>query len=211
MSVFHEDVLRPAQRGALEGLAAVLAPGKTYLGGGMALALRLGHRGSRDLDWFDPAGLTQPSRLSKTLTREVPRFSSRLISEGTIHGVVGGVKVNFLGYDYPLLSLPETWVETGARIASIEDLACMKLSAIIQRGIRRDFVDLWAVREYGMDLGELLKNYRKKYEVTDEGHALRALCYFDDAERDIMPDLRIKLTWKGVKAALGAWVKAYVG
>jgi hypothetical protein len=38
-----------AQRAALEALAPILDP-TTYLGGGVAVALRLAHRQSRDLD-----------------------------------------------------------------------------------------------------------------------------------------------------------------
>jgi hypothetical protein len=49
-----------AQRAALATLAAVVDP-TTYLGGGVAIALRLAHRQSRDLDLFvlaaDPVAL----------------------------------------------------------------------------------------------------------------------------------------------------------
>ncbi len=46
------EVLDEAKREAAAAQAPVVAKGKFYLAGGTALALHLGHRLSRDLDWF---------------------------------------------------------------------------------------------------------------------------------------------------------------
>lgn len=47
-----------------------------------------------------------------------------------------------LEYRYPLLQSPTIWKEMDCSLASLDDLACMKLSAIAGRGARRDFCDI---------------------------------------------------------------------
>ena len=210
MTEFHKEVLDPYQFKGLASLAATLEPSRFYLGGGSALGLRLGHRKSRDLDWFDPAGLQDAPGLSARLTKVVPRFKVDEVSKGTIHASIGKLKVSLLGYSYPLLEPSESWPEGGVHIASLNDLACMKLSAVVQRGLKRDFVDLWALAEHGEGLAGLLASYKKKYKVEDEAHILRAICYFDDAEKDPMPTMLRKATWKSIKVYLARWVKNFV-
>jgi len=49
---WHREVLTPAQHAVLERCRAIFVGQDAFLAGGMALALRFGHRRSRDLDWF---------------------------------------------------------------------------------------------------------------------------------------------------------------
>jgi hypothetical protein len=91
-----------AQRSALATLAAVVAP-MTYLGGGVAVALRLGHRQSRDLDLFVPA--SDPVAIAPALERPGIRILTR--AEGTLHLEVSGIPASILRYRYPLLEPPD--------------------------------------------------------------------------------------------------------
>jgi hypothetical protein len=95
-------VLSAAQREALATLAAVVDPA-TYLAGGLAVALRLQHRRSQDLDLF-LAG-SDPVTLTPALEEREVRILSR--AEGTLHLDVGGVPASILRYRYPLLEPPE--------------------------------------------------------------------------------------------------------
>lgn len=63
----------------------------------------------------------------------------------------------------------------------------MKLAAIARRGLRRDFWDLHVILTRGkIALAEALDAYgkRSKRSASDIYHVVRALTFFDDAERD---------------------------
>jgi hypothetical protein len=76
----------------------------------------------------------------------------------------------------------------------------MKLSAISSRGTKRDFVDLYVLaRQYGLD--QLLIWFQKKFVQTNYSmvHVLKSMAYFEEAERDPMPDMLASLSWDDVK------------
>lgn len=75
------DGITPAQRTALVTLAAVVDP-STYLAGGVAIALRLRHRESRDLDLFTPE---DPTEHADALLD--PELHTRIVgrANGTLH------------------------------------------------------------------------------------------------------------------------------
>src|SRR5262249_32955324 len=149
-----------AQRTALEKLAEVLDP-STYLAGGVAVALRLGHRRSRDLDLFVPA--SDPVPLAQALASRGAHIGSP--AEGTPHPELAGVPASLLSYRYPLLSPPEVLPGIAVPVASLDDLECMKLAAIAGRGAARDFWDLHALLvARHRSLGEALDAYRRKYD-----------------------------------------------
>ncbi|MBP1656791.1 MAG: hypothetical protein H6Q31_1392 [Bacteroidetes bacterium] len=78
----------------------------------------------------------------------------------------------------------------------------MKISAVAQRGARKDFVDVFALLKFGMPLESILSLYRRKYAVTEIFHLLRSLVYFDVAESERMPRMLLNVTWSAVKSTL---------
>ena len=84
-------------------------------------------------------------------------------------------------------------------MANLDDIACMRLSAIASRGSRKDFVDIYYLIKNLRSLEEYLKLYMDKFKNRDIGHVVRSLVYFDDAE--IEPDIRMikPLSWKKLK------------
>ena len=96
-------------------------------------------------------------------------------------GQVGVVDLSFFYYDYPLL---EPAVETESiRVSSVSDIAAMKIIALSQRGLRRDFLDLYVVaQESGVDT--ILEWTKKKFSQFDPYVCLKALTYFKDADED---------------------------
>lgn len=115
--------------------------------------------------------------------------------------------MSFFQFRYQLLEPLVLWPETGCHLASLEDLACMKLSAISQRGSRKDFVDLFALGRHGFSLQQMLAWYRAKFEVEDIAHLLYALVYFDDADVEPRPSMIWKVSWREVKETLREWVR----
>jgi hypothetical protein len=168
-----------------------------YLAGGTAVALYLGHRVSVDLDFFGPNPFDS-SQLAANLA-DLGQFSLDRLANDTLLGELQGVKISFFRYRYPLIGEPTTAL--GARIASLQDLAAMKLDAISRRGTRRDFVDLYFIARSGLPMADALQYYRQKFAGLNVNviHVIKSLVYFADAEKDPMPVMLVKWSWDEVK------------
>jgi predicted nucleotidyltransferase component of viral defense system len=208
---FHPEILQGTQAQVLRQLAHCVSPRQFYLGGGTALAIYLGHRHSVDLDWFTPGNIPDPLRLAQELRDEDIPFITGGIERGTLHGIVETVRLSFMEYHYPLLEPAIFWPEFACPLASITDLACMKLSAVAQRGSHKDFIDIYALGINKLSLKEMLSFYQRKYSVKDISHVLYGLSYFDDAEREKSPILHLEMDWKVVKKSIQEWVREVAG
>lgn len=207
----HMEILPQTQKDVLADLGEVAHRDGFYLAGGTAVALHLGHRRSIDLDWFTEGELDDPQRYAAQLRADGVEWTTRQTAPGTLHGAVDGVKVSFLSYHYPLLAEPTPITGYGCQMASLDDLACMKLAAVAQRGSKKDFVDVWALAEHGFHLERMVADYQQKYATEDISHLVTSLSYFDDAEREPMPSMLVAVDWSAVKAELRRLVKAFAG
>jgi hypothetical protein len=197
---FHVEVLTDAQRQVLEAAAGPAHSWGAYLAGGAALGLHLGHRSSDGFDWFTPNTIP-PTLLVRKL--EDAELTVRITEnqEGTFLGYVGGVKFSVFRYRYPLVAA--TVSIAGAEVAAREDIAAMKLVAMVQRAEKRDYVDIHALLAEGkMSLRDMFGALAKKAPQLDPEVAYRALVYFADAEKTKMPQMRNGTTWEQVKADL---------
>ncbi len=173
-----------------------------YIGGGTGLILRFGHRISADFDLFSPNNrLSSPER---RIIHQLLKKSGKTIVESTREGsfrvTFEGVTLGFFHYDYPLMTPLEKFSKV--RIASLEDIALMKIAAIIGRGSKKDFIDVYYILKNGIKLPKLLKLSRKKFShVRDVSiQALQALVYFDDAEDEPIPRMSSPIKWETVKS-----------
>ena len=168
-----------------------------YLAGGPAAPLHLGHRVSMDLDIFTNEPFS-PATLTSGLQAIGPLAIQQQKADA-LAALLGGVQISFFHYPYPALEAPSVY--RGVRIASLLDIALMKVIAISQRGRRRDFVDLYAISQAHYPLQDLLRRLPEKYPSLSHPtyHLLRALSYFEDAEKD--PPLRMlaDYSWRKVK------------
>ena len=178
-----------------------------YPGGGTAVAIHLGHRRSLDLDWFTEREIADPMSLAAALRAGGVEIAVESVSEGTLHASSDTVRLSFLQYRYPLLRPIFDWSEFRCSLASLEDLACMKLSALAGRGARKGFINLYALGRSRFSLREMLALYREKYETRDTAHVVYSLTYFDDADREDMPEMLWDLKWPHVKRTIEAWVR----
>ena len=98
-----------------------------------------------------------------------------------------GVAYRLFSYGYPLLEPVQT-IEN-IRIASLLDIGLMKLDAVIERGSRKDFYDLYVISRQ-IPLPKLLSAGERKYpQVRDFPlMALEGLLQFDNADRDLQPE-----------------------
>lgn len=202
----HAEVMPEAQRRMLRMVGPFATRTGFYLAGGTAIAIHLGHRQSVDLDWFTPDTIPDPMRLATSVRDTIASFAVTETAQGTLHGQAGGVKFSFLEYRYPALVEPVDWPEYGCRLAGLEDLVCMKLSAIGGRGAKKDFIDIYALGRTHFPLDEMLDLYRRKFAVQDIGHILMSLTYFDDAEPEDAPVMLWEFDWPAVKQTIEGWV-----
>jgi len=151
-----------------------------YLAGGTALALQIGHRKSIDFDFYT-AGDFDPKDLFRKFKTIFKNIASTHMAEGTLMAAIDDIEVSFFRYDYPLLN-PLVELEY-IDLSSLEDIAAMKVIAVVQRGTKRDFVDIFYLLKI-FRLREMLEFTARKYSVFNEYIGLRALTYFEDAERD---------------------------
>ena len=141
----------------------------TRLVGGTALALQLGHRKSVDLDFFGTITCEAEELISAIKT-----VASLIVLKESPHihiYLVDGIKVDIVNYRYQWLDEPV--VDQGIRMAGIKDIAAMKVTAL-------DF-------------------YSTKYDDGSVFMAMKSLVYFDDAEKEPMPDMLINKSWEQVK------------
>lgn len=206
MSTLHWEALEPKARTAFDLVSRALAGGDYYLAGGTALALMERHRVSVDLDVFTER-LPDTEDVLRRLRGQVAELSVTSVSAGTVYVEVQGVQVSVIEYGYPLLGPTVSSDSDGMRLANRDDIAAMKLSAIANRGSRKDFVDLWILLNRHRPLAEYLALYREKFEARDTGHVVRSLVHFDDADRD--PPLRLlaDIEWELVKRGLRSLVE----
>ena len=178
-----------------------------YLGGGTALAVYFGHRLSVDLDWFTSSAMGDALLLAESLRRAGLDFTTTQSAPGTLHGTLMGVRVSFLEYRYPLLQPPTVWKEMGCSLASLDDLACMKLSAVAGSGARKDFCDIYVLGKKHRSLPELIRLYQRKFKLDDISPVLYGLSYFDDAEGERMPRMLLNVQWRTIKQTIQDWVR----
>jgi hypothetical protein len=200
-----DHILVPAAQTAVTRLVAWVSKRGFYLAGGTGCALHLGHRRSQDLDFFSSADFS-PGDLWAEL-KKMGDCTPDYTDAGTWVGEFLGTKIGFFHYPYPLLR--ETVPFQGLALASLEDIGCMKIEAIVGRGRKRDFIDLYfLLREMGFDLGSLLGLFRTKYASSPGNgiHLLKSLVYFIDADSDPNPVMLVEYSWPEIKKKLTALV-----
>jgi hypothetical protein len=204
----YAEILPQEQQAALRQLGRPATECGFYLGGGTAIAAHLGHRQSRDLDWFTSEHIEDPLALARELQARGADLQVKGVGRATLHGEVGGVRASFLEYPHRTLAPLVAWPDAGCEIASLDDLAAMKLLAVDQRGAKRDFFDIHALATHKRPLAEMLECFRRKFGIEDTSRLLYSLTYFEDAEGDLTPKMLTNIAWEQVKADIRAWVKA---
>jgi len=169
-----------------------------YLAGGTALALQIGHRQSADLDLFSPTLDIPTSRKQLEAALAPGGYTLADSAWGNLVYLVQGVRIGFYGYGFPLVR-PLVEVEE-ARLASIEDIALMKLDALLSRAARKDFYDLYFICK-NIPLQQIFQKAPQKYtSIRDfEAQTVKRLVYFESAENDSDPVLLRPVAWQTVK------------
>lgn len=176
------DILPAPQQRLWPELAAT--PPAFTLYGGTAIALRLGHRFSVDFDFFSTAPFV-PSALNDAL----PYLQGGILQQSAANTLTvsvdrgGPVQVSFFGRLRIGQVAPAEIVEGPAfPVASLIDLAGMKVAVITQRAEVKDYLDLHALLTMArIDLPTMLAAAGLIYaEAFNPLIALKAVSYHDD-------------------------------
>lgn len=182
----------------LNGFSRSAIGARFYLAGGTALSLQIGHRRSVDLDFFSPT--EDIPTIRAVLEESLAVFQPTLADSawGNLVYLAKDVRIGFYGYGFPLIA-PLVEIEN-LRLASVEDIALMKLDALLSRAARKDFYDLYFICQK-IPLRHLLDLAPGKYaNVRDfEVQTVKRLVYFENAEADMDPVLLQPVTWQTVR------------
>lgn len=173
--------------------------------GGTALALLRGHRKSIDLDLFGN---------QKIDTFHLIHFLKTL---GAVRGVQSSgkidslfcndVKIDIVHYQYDWIDAP--MVKNELRLASTKEIAAMKIAAIINRGTKKDFIDLNELLTI-YSFKQIIDFYVQKYKDGSVFFAIKSIVYFNDAEEQEMPIMFHDITWEQVKTNIKQAQSSYL-
>ena len=195
----HTGTLSQSAQDALALLGkSQCLPSKTYLAGGSALALHYGHRISVDFDFFTPT-IFKGKTIMKLL-QSIGNFEFQEAAEkNTLLGMFNKVKFSLFLYDYPVIFKPTIF--KGIAVLNPKDIAAMKIAAVMDRGTKKDFIDLYFLNKNKIAFEFMFKFYDKKYKMFANNlySIITSLSYFDDAEKTTIPEMIEKLSWEEVK------------
>ena len=205
--------VHPATLGLLKILMQYKSLRQFFLVGGTALALHLGHRMSVDLDLFlnkdfETTAILQELRLGLEVTVVMQKNKNSMILNAKKRDSDNEfVKIDLIKYPYPLIN--EVRNIDGLRLLSVEDIIAMKLSAIANRGAKKDFFDIYELlKKYSVS--DMFKLFSKKYPETAHFQILKSLTYFNDAETEFDPISLNNTSWNHVKTTIENKVNDYL-
>ena len=199
------QTLYPNTLELLKTLAQTPILSNMRLVGGTALALQYAHRRSVDLDFL---GQTTESveELSDALKECVGNLTLLSASKTIRVYNIWDIKVDIVNYSYPWID--EALKENGILLASPKDIAAMKVNAVMGRGTKKDFIDIYFLLQH-YSFEQLMQFYLEKYADGSEYRALLSMTYFADADPQPMPYMFINVTWESIKEKILLEVERY--
>ncbi len=172
--------------------------------GGTALALRIGHRKSVDLDLFT----NKDFNVNDLKSMLIEKYDLKIAFERpqTLKGFINGVMIDCICFKYPHIFPPDK-IE-GVRLESIPDIIAMKLSAIAQNGTRiKDFIDIATLStQYSLD--EMLQFYAMKFPNSNVIIPIKGLTFFDEIDfNESIVMLNGNFKWQTIADRLTQMVK----
>ena len=115
-------------------------------------------------------------------------------STDTVHLLWNGTKVS-------AFVVPHLVHHVEDRHLDVTGILATKLHVILDRGLRRDFFDLYVMlQQQRLGIAAVLAAIRSVYQAAiDEGLLLRAMTYFDDADREALLPGEGPSDWNAVK------------
>jgi predicted nucleotidyltransferase component of viral defense system len=207
--MLHIETVESGTFSLLKELMALPSLHPFSLVGGTALALRFGHRRSIDLDLFFHEKFDNQEIINSLEDFFKHRFVYK--QQHTWFGIfcfIDEIKVDIVHYPHlPISAIKE---EEGIRMYSVADLAAMKIQAMLGRGKKKDFWDLYELLQ-NYSLQQLMDWHKLKYPSQMLAISIpHAITYFVDAEESEAPESYKKQTWESVKKGIRLAVRDYL-
>ncbi len=122
--------------------------------------------------------------------------------KGTCDVILNDVQISFFYYPNPILKeFVQVKEMPNLKMASIIDIAIMKIVAIGGRGAKKDFFDLYNImKKCDITIDELAKGLMKKCgSNVNYLNVIMGLSYFEDAEQEILPKTFVEYNWEEIK------------
>lgn len=184
----HYEILPEVQKQVWPSLSK-LASQQFVLYGGTAIALRLGHRVSIDFDFFsekplDKRRLLQNFELAENASTLQEQENTWVFLAASQNEPKQYVKFSFFGgVTFGRVGTPEFTHDNNICVASLDDLMATKLKVILQRAEAKDYRDIAAMLNNGVDLSFGLAAARQLYGPNFQpSESLKALTYFADGD-----------------------------
>lgn len=184
----------------LKKITEVVSLDNYYMIGGTALSLQLGLRESFDFDFCVSTQFNNELLLEEL--RQIGTVEVKQNQKGTCDVVLSGVQVSFFYYPNELINeFVKVEEMSKLRIASVMDIAVMKITAIGGRGAKKDFFDLYhIIKIKGITEIELATGLLKKCgENINYANTIMGLSYFEDAEQELLPKAFVEYNWDKIK------------
>jgi predicted nucleotidyltransferase component of viral defense system len=207
--MLHYETVLPGTFTLLKELSKLDSFQKFSLVGGTALSLRYGHRHSEDLDFFSNENFDRQLIIEEL----IKIYSNQFIHQETgfkksLFCSIKDVKVDVVYYPHPLIR--HLIIEDDIVFYSDEDIAAMKIQAILGRGKKKDFWDLALLLEkHG--LANIIDWHTEKFPNQMLLISIpQTITYFDDANLSQDPICLLGLSWEDIKNKIRTAVREYL-
>ena len=167
---------------------------------GTALSLQLGLRESYDFDFCVKSQFNNEILLNEL--RNIGNVEVMQNQKGTCDVLLNGVQVSFFYYPNKVIKdFVKTEEMPKLKIASVLDIAVMKMVAIGGRGAKKDFFDLYnIIQKCNITIDELVNGLMQKCgDNINYVNIIMGLSYFEDADDEILPKTFIPYNWDDIK------------
>jgi hypothetical protein len=175
----HPDILSERQIALLPLIRQF--SGDFYLAGGTAVALHIGHRRSLDFDLFTEEKIQRRSIQNKITSCgfQVEKLLYEAFDQ--MHMMVNGIKVTFFSYPFPVAR--EDRFQDVIQMPALPDLAAMKAFALGGRGKWKDYIDLYFLLKFHLNLGQIIRQAEKLFGGMFNAKLFcEQLSYFEDID-----------------------------
>ena len=207
--MLHFETVEPGTLSLLKKLQALPELKNFSLVGGTALSLKYGHRISVDLDLFGNSELDKKNIitvLEKNFRKDFTYTTNRL--DWAIFCYIQNIKIDIIRYNYPIIA-PTVTID-GINMYSTEDIIAMKFNAILGRGKKKDFWDIYELLHH-FTLQQMIDFHFAKFPKQMLAITIpEALCYFTDADDSEDPISLKGQTWDHVKSFIHEKVRNYL-
>jgi hypothetical protein len=178
--MMHENALTKEQNALAQTLLPVIQG--FYLAGGTALALQIGHRRSVDFGLASPKAIS-PFNLERHLISKGFQIQQTFTATADEYSaLIQETRITFFYFPFEI-EHPLLWDKGKITLPTIKDLGAMKAYALGRRSKWKDYVDLYFILKFHLQLDHLIQRAKDIFSGHFNSKLFREqLCYFDDMD-----------------------------